>query len=102
MMRGTGSPNRRDSAFTTNRAAIAAIHSVSTHLRLHRIIPADCIRCLKRRAIVCTNPEHDIRRRAPMSKFIGHEFHVRVDVVEEELVGGTEVIQSGLALGRAG
>ena len=36
-----------------------------------------------------------------MAEFVGHESHVRIDVLEEALVARAKVIQPGLAVGRA-
>jgi hypothetical protein len=46
------------------------------------------------------NPLHHICRRTLVAKFTGHELHVGVNVVEEQLVPGAQIIQSVFAIGR--
>jgi hypothetical protein len=36
-----------------------------------------------------------------VAEFVGHEFHIRIDVLEEAFVARAKVIQPGLAVGRA-
>src|SRR5215470_20050174 len=43
---------------------------------------------------------NDVGRRRTSSQLLGHEAHRRVDVVEEVLVAGAEVVEAGLAVGR--
>ena len=45
------------------------------------------------------NPVHDIRGRALVAELIGHEFHVRIDVLEKQFVTGAKVVQSRLTVG---
>lgn len=43
---------------------------------------------------------HDLIRVAPAAQQVGHQLHRVVDVVEEQLVSGAQVVQSWLAIGR--
>lgn len=47
-----------------------------------------------------SRPGHHVRRRTFVPKFVRHETHVRIDVLEEELVPRAKIIQSRFAVRR--
>src|SRR5690348_3734135 len=51
--------------------------------------------------IAGTRPLDDVGGRTLGTKFVCHEAHVRIDVVEEHFVSGAQVIQAGFAVGSA-
>ncbi len=85
---GRGSPPYRRTAAALELFAAAAWAGIVTARGLHPLP-----------ALVFVQDAHDVGGRAARSQQLGHGAHVRVDVVEEELVGGTQVAQAPLTVG---
>lgn len=65
-----------------------------------RIVPASLLKRFL--MLLCGYPSHDVRGRSIRRQLSGHESHVRVDMTEEHLIAGAQIVQAGFAVGRFG